>query len=265
MIGAIIGDIVGAPYEGRLSNRKSKDFPFFSWRSKFTDDTVCTIAVADCLLEKGDFAPYLRRYYALHPKAGYGGMYAKWARTPDMGPYNSWGNGSAMRVSPVPYVAQDETELLDLAAASAAVTHNHPDGIAGAQALALAMWRACTGTSAPDIREEIADRFAYDLSRSVDEIRPKYKFDVSCAGSVPQAVTCALEAVDFEDAIRNAVSIGGDSDTIACMAGGLAECLFDIPPDMIKTARNFLTFDLLAVVDRFDREVIRPQSDRALD
>ncbi|MDJ0951001.1 MAG: ADP-ribosylglycohydrolase family protein [Alphaproteobacteria bacterium] len=250
MIGAITGDIVGSIYEAR--NIKTKAFPFFGAGCRFTDDTVCTLAIADCLMQDGDFADHLRRYVRRHPDRGYGAMFFEWAHT-DRGPYNSWGNGSAMRVSPVAHLARGETELLELAARSAAVTHDHPDAIAGAQAVALTMWLALAETDASSIRREVAERFGYDLDRSVDEIRPGYAFDVSCAGTVPVAITCALEATGYEDAVRNAISIGGDSDTIACITGGIAEVMFGVPAEIADQAKSYLTGDLLDVLDRFDR------------
>ena len=181
-------------------------------------------------------------------------MFRRWAMTGG-GPYNSWGNGSAMRVSSVAQVARDERDLLDLAARSSAVTHDHPDAVAGAQAVALAMWLARAGAEARTIRREIAARFGYDLSPTVDAIRPHYHFDVSAAGTVPQAITCALEATGYQDALRNAISIGGDSDTLACIAGGIAEALFGLPDDIAAASRRYLTDDLLAVVDRFSDAV----------
>ena len=179
-------------------------------------------------------------------------MFRQWAWS-DMGPYNSWGNGSAMRVSPVAHMASNESELLELAERSSAITHNHPDAVAGAQAVALTMWMAMAGIDASVIRREVADRFNYDLTRSVDEIRPDYSFDVSCAGTVPEAITSALEATDYEDAVRNAISIGGDSDTIACIAGGIAEVMFGVPNEITDQARSYLTDDLIDALDRFDR------------
>lgn len=250
MIGAITGDIVGSIYEGR--NIKTKEFSFFGGGCRFTDDTVCTVAVADCLINDSDFADYLRQYVRRHPYRGYGGMFQEWAST-DIGPYNSWGNGSAMRVSPVAHVARNEATLLEMAELSSAVTHNHPDAVAGAQAVALTMWMVVAGTDADIIRREVADRFNYDLSRSVDEIRPDYSFDVSCAGTVPEAITCALEATDFEDAVRNAISIGGDSDTIACITGGIAEVMFGVPGEIADQTRSYLTDDLIDALDRFDQ------------
>ncbi len=252
MLGAIAGDIIGSIYEH--SNIKTKDFALFGEGCRFTDDTVCTVAVADCLLSDGDFGEYLSRYFLRHSHRGYGAMFARWAQSWNREPYGSWGNGSAMRVSSVAYFAKTEHEILELAERSASVSHNHPDAVAGAQAVALAIWWARGGMPAGDIREDLAARFSYNLSQSVDEIRDWYSFDVSCAGSVPQALTCALEAADYEDAIRNAISIGGDSDTIACIAGGIAEAMFGLPEDVAKAVPAYLTPDLREVVDRFSNQ-----------
>ncbi len=248
MLGAITGDIVGSIYEGQ--NHKSKDFPFFGQGCRFTDDTVCTIAVADWVTNGGDLSDILSRYVLRHPNRGYGGMFWDWANQWERKPYNSWGNGSAMRVSPVAHVARDEQELLDLAKQTSVVTHNHPDAVAGAQATALTMWMAKSGMDVAAIREEIASRFDYDLTPSVDDIRPSYRFDISCAGTVPQAITCALEGTDYEDAVRNAISIGGDADTIACITGGSAEVMFGLPDEIAEASRGYLTDDLVEVVDR---------------
>ncbi len=249
MLGAIAGDIVGSVYEH--ANIKTKDFPLFAWACAFTDDTVLTVAVAEALLSGGDFAQTLRAYTRAHPRRGYGGMFRRWAFSDDLPAYGSWGNGSAMRVSPVGFAARDEDEALDLAARTAAVTHDHPDAVAGAQAVALAIFLARQGLAGEAILDEIAGRFGYDLTESVAEIRARYTFDVSCAGTVPPALVCALEATDFEDALRNAVSIGGDTDTVACIAGGLAEALFGLPDEIAEKARTYLTDDLEAVVVRF--------------
>ncbi len=169
----------------------------------------------------------------------------------EMGPYGSWGNGSAMRISPVAHIARDETELLRLAERLSAVTHSHPEAIVGAQAAALTIWRVKSGMPIPEVREETSDRFGYDLSQAVDEIRSWTRFDVSCRGTVPQAITCALEASDFEDAVRNAISIGGDSDTIGCMTGGIAEVMFGVPDGIAETALAYLSDDLTDAFDRF--------------
>jgi ADP-ribosylglycohydrolase len=253
MLGAIAGDIIGSIYEH--ANIKTKEFPLFGDGCRFTDDTVCTIAVADCLLNEGDFADYLGRYALRYHTRGFGGMFMRWAKQWEREPYDSRGNGSAMRVSSVAHFARDEGEVLRLAEEQSAVTHSHPDGIAGAQATALAMWMAKEGADGPIIRQEITDRFGYDLTQSVDDIREWYTFDVSCAGSVPQAITCALEATDYEDAIRNAVSIGGDTDTIACIAAGIAEMMFGLPDEIAATARTYLTDDLRTVLDGFGEHV----------
>ncbi len=249
MLGAITGDIVGSIYEH--ANIKTKDFPLFGPGCRFTDDTVLSVAVADCLLNEGDFAATLRAYTRAHPRRGYGGLFLRWALDDDLPAYGSWGNGSAMRVSPAGFAARNEDEALALAARSAVVSHDHPDAVAGAQAVALAIYLARRGRDRAVIRAEIAARFGYDLTQSVAEIRARYAFDVACAGTVPPALTCALEAEDFEDALRNAVSIGGDTDTVACIAGGLAEALFGLPEEIAAQARGYLTDDLKAVVARF--------------
>lgn len=249
MLGAIIGDIVGSVYEHR--NIKTKDFPLFAAGSRFTDDTVCTVAVADAMLTGGRFADALRAYVRRYPEAGYGGMFRDWGLSDDRPAYGSWGNGSAMRVSPVAYAGGTVEEVLALARRSAEATHDHPEGIRGAEAVALAVRLALDGRDRREIRRAVESRFGYDLSRSVEEIRPGYRFDISCAGTVPPALTCALEATGYEDALRNAVSIGGDSDTIACIAGGLAEALYGLPAPIAAQGRSYLDPALLAVVDRF--------------
>jgi ADP-ribosylglycohydrolase len=265
MIGAIIGDIVGSVYE--FDNIKTKNFPFFGPRPNanpnysdngrptgecfFTDDTVLTIAVADWLLAgKDDLADRLAHYTFTYPNRGYGGMYANWANAWDRQPYNSYGNGSAMRVSPVAWFAKNQGQVLELAKASAAVTHDHPEGIKGAQATALAIYMARTGEGADRIRRSIADFAAYDLTETVDEIREWYYFNETCQKTVPQAIICALEATSFEDAIRNAISIGGDSDTVAAIAGSIAEAMFGIPDEFTSKARSHLPEDMIEVLER---------------
>ncbi len=254
MLGAIVGDIVGSPYEGRPI--KTKRFPLFGDGCCFTDDTVCTLAVANALISGGDFAASLRSFARRFPDAGYGSRFSDWFRTDGAGPYNSMGNGSAMRVSPVAYVAREQAEVLVLAERTARVTHNHPAGVAGAQATALAIWLARQGEAPGAIRTAIAGHFGYDLSPSVSQLRGSYGYDVTCAGTVPPALTCALEAADFEDALRNAVSLGGDADTLACIAGGLAEALFGIPKVIARRALGYLPEDLLETLRRFDKHCI---------
>ncbi len=250
MIGAITGDIVGSIYERRTI--KQTNFVLFGPSCRFTDDTVLTVAVADAILSQAPYAEKLREYYDLYPHAGYGGSFRRWASTPGAGAYNSWGNGSAMRVSPVGYAFDTIECVLDEAARSAEVTHNHPEGIKGARAVAAAVFMARTGSSKDDIRRFAVAEFAYDLSRSVDEIRPSYRFDVSCQGSVPEALIAFLDSVDFEDAVRKAVSLGGDSDTIACMAGAVAEAFYGGVPGGIRAkALAHLDDRLRGVVGRF--------------
>jgi ADP-ribosylglycohydrolase len=249
MLGAIIGDIVGSIYEH--DNIKTKDFPLFAKGATFTDDTVCTVAIADCLLSGGDFADHLRTWVRRYPHAGYGGMFLRWAFADDRGPYGSWGNGSAMRVSPIAHaIAEIEAAML-LAERSAIVTHDHPEAVSGAQAVTMTIRLALQGRDRDEIRQTIEQRFEYDLSENVDRIRPWYAFDVSCRGTVPPAIICALEATDFEDAIRNAVSIGGDTDTLACITGGIAEALFGVPKWIAEEALARLDDDLRDVVERF--------------
>jgi ADP-ribosylglycohydrolase len=249
MLGAIAGDIIGSIYEA--APIKTKDFPLFGPGKTFTDDTVCTVAIADALMQGGDFADTLRAYVRRYPGRGYGGMFARWAMTPGMPAYGSWGNGAAMRVSPLAYWARDDVELLELAAASAVVSHDHPDAVAGAQAVALAMWLARGGADRSDVRARIGSGFGYDLEQTVDQIRAWYRFDVSCKGTVPPAIACALEAEDYQDAVRNAISLGGDSDTLACITGGIAEILYGLPDDVARASRERLDAPLRAVVDRF--------------
>lgn len=238
MLGAIIGDVVGSRYE--FSSEKTKSFELFHPDCRLTDDSVMTIAVgcacADSdLNDEKDFAGsvawYMRRIGRLYPRAGYGGMFARWLASDFMPAYNSFGNGSAMRVSPVAWVAKTLEEAEKLAKWSAEVTHNHPEGIKGAQAVAAAIFLARKGVTKEEIKEYIEKNY-YTLDFTLDEIRPTYKFDVTCQGSVPQAIQCFLEATDFEDAIRNAVSLGGDCDTQAAMAGAIAEAFYGIPEEI---------------------------------
>jgi ADP-ribosylglycohydrolase len=213
MLGVIVGDIVGSIYEA--DPIKSKNFPLFHPAATFTDDTICTLAVADCLVSGGDFARYLRGYVRSYPDRGYGQMFLEWAFARDAPAYGSWGNGAAMRVAPIAYAAETLDATLDLARQSAVVSHDHPEAIRGAQAVAASVFLALTGESAPEIRRQISEKINYDLDTTVDAIRPTYKFDVSCKGTVPPAIICALDGEDFEDALRNAVSLGGDADTLA--------------------------------------------------
>ena len=232
MLGAIAGDIIGSIYE--RFNIRSTEFPLFSAHSRFTDDTLLTVALADSIVYGDDYLFLLKWYYRNYPNAGFGGAFQNWARSESLEPYNSWGNGSAMRVSPIGWAYDSLDEVLEQAKLSAEVTHNHPAGIAGAQAVASALFLARTGNSKKAIKTYITDTFQYDLTDTLDNLRQHYVFDVSCQGSVPQAIIAFLESEDYEDCIRKAISIGGDSDTIACMAGGIAHAYYGSIPDKIK-------------------------------
>ena len=231
MLGAIAGDVIGSVHEG--SGTKTKLFPLFAGWSKPTDDTVLTVAVAEALLNGRGYVPLFHEYFEDYPLAGFGGTFIQWAGYKKTEPYNSWGNGSAMRVSPVAYAFDTLAEVLAEAERSAAVTHDHPEGIRGAKAVASAVFLARTGHSKADIRAFVTADIGYTLPESLDAIRPSYRFDVSCQGSVPEAIQAFLEAVDFEDAIRNAISLGGDADTQACIAGAIAEPFFGGVPTHI--------------------------------
>lgn len=250
MLGAIAGDVIGSVHEAMAT--KHKTFALFTPDSRFTDDTILTVAVARCLLDGRDYVRTFHRYYRRYPDAGYGQSFRLWAELRRTAPYGSWGNGSAMRVSPVAYAFDDLPAVLAEAERCAAVTHDHPDGIHGAQATAAAVFLARQGKTKQEIRSYIETTFGYTLSIPLAEIRPTYLFDVSCAGSVPQALTAFLESTGYEDAVRNAVSLGGDADTLACIAGAVAEAFYGgVPPAIAAEALARLDGRLRAVVDRF--------------
>ena len=250
MIGAIIGDIVGSVYEG--DPNKTTDFDLFGRRSDYTDDTVLTIAIANSILEDIDFVTSLK-YFGRKYTAGYGASFANWLYSDSVEPYNSWGNGSAMRVSPVGFAFNSIDEVLDVASRTAAVTHNHPKGIIGAQATALAIYLSRTGKDKSDIKHEITNRFGYDLDRTLDEIRPTYRFEISCEKSVPESIIAFLESNSVESAIRNAVSLGGDSDTMACIAGGIAQAFYTtIPQEIIDQTLSIIPEEFSIVIDKFN-------------
>jgi ADP-ribosylglycohydrolase len=252
MLGAIAGDMIGSVYE--FDNRRSKDFPLFTEATTFTDDTILSVAVADVLLHGGDYAKAFKTYYWRYPNptGSYGARFHQWAAAPTLTPYNSWGNGSAMRVSPVGFAGTSLDDVLQEAEKTAAVTHNHPEGIKGAQATAAAIFLARQGKSKADIRTYITEQFGYDLHRTVDEIRPTYSFNESCQGTVPEAIVAFLDSTDFEDAIRNAVSLGGDSDTLTCITGGIAEAFYgDIPEHIRQSVWERLDEPLKQVVEEF--------------
>jgi ADP-ribosylglycohydrolase len=250
MKGAILGDIIGSTYE--TAPVKRKDIDLFPRRTTFTDDTVLTIAAADAILKGLPYREVLHRYARAYPGRGYGGRFLSWIEEDNPAPYNSFGNGSAMRVSAVGWAFTSEKEVLRQAALSAEPSHNHPEGIKGAQATALSVYLARNGSGRNGIRETIEKKFGYDLSRTLDEIRPGYGFDVTCQGTVPEAIIAFLESDSYEDAVRNAISLGGDSDTLACITGGIAESYYgEIPEDIERKGLSYLDRELLEVVKRF--------------
>ena len=252
MLGAIVGDIIGSAYE--FNNTKRKEFHLFTPKSKFTDDTVMTLAVARWLCgdkehRKETLVRHMQELGRRYPTAGYGGSFMRWLYNPEPQPYNSYGNGSAMRVSPVAFYAHSLQEALGLAKISAEVTHNHPEGIKGAQAIASSIYLARHGATKREIKSYVEEQFHYDLSRQLDDIRPTYSYDMSCQNTVPQALLAFLEGANFEDVIRLAVSTGGDSDTIAAMAGGIAQAFYVIPKKLSSYCYALLTPELRGVLN----------------
>ena len=255
MLGAIAGDVIGSIYERRPI--KTTDFPLFQPMSRFTDDTVLMCAVAYAILSQEEYGPSIKRFGRRYPGVGYGSKFRQWLISPTFIPYGSWGNGSAMRVVPVGWAFDSVEDVLEEARKTAEVTHNHPEGINGAQATALAVYLARTGSTKAEIQAEISSRFKYDLTQTLAEIRPFYHFEVSCQGSVPQSILAFLESTGVEDAIRNAVSLGGDSDTMACIAGGIAEAFYGgLPLQLERFTRIRLPDDLLEVVNAFQEKYL---------
>ena len=252
IIGAVLGDIAGSVYE--WDNIKSVDFSLLNENAFFTDDTVLTIAVADALLHKKSFADTIWTYGNRYPYKGYGSRFVKWLASKNPKPYKSFGNGSAMRVSPVGFACDSLEETLSIAKESAAITHNHREGIKGAHATASAIFMARTGKSKQEIKDYISKQFKYKLNFTLDEIRPHYTFDVTCQGSVPQAIVAFLESESFEHALRLAISIGGDSDTIACITGGIAAAFYrSISEPLIEYAEKKLPEEFIIILNEFDK------------
>ena len=258
IIGAICGDVIGSVYE--FNSIKTKDFDLFDSQSTFTDDTVMTLAIANWLVKdkssQNVLIDELQFFGNRYPGAGYGGMFRKWLAEENPQPYGSWANGSAMRVSPCAWVADSIEEAQDLAYKSAVVTHDHPEAIKGALATSDAIYLARIGADKNEIKNHVEIRYGYDLSRSVDEIRQDYSFDVSCAGSVPESIICFLEADDYEDTIRNCISLGGDADTQAAIAGGIASAYWEVPQDIADNCINRLDEFLLGVLADFEDRFI---------
>lgn len=273
MLGAIAGDIIGSVYEkfgyeGALKKvfngieiidrNEVPNFPLFTKYSKFTDDTTMTIAVADWVMNRGNLALTLKKYGRMYPNAGYGGNFLKWVLGEDMLPYYSYGNGSGMRVSPVGFAFDTLEEVLREAEASAAVTHDHHEGIKGAQAVASAIFLARTGKSKLEIKDYVQHTFSYNLDRTLNEIRPTYKFDVSCQGSVPESIIAFLESKSYEDAVRKAISLGGDTDTMACMAGAIAQAYYkEIPEHIVQEVKERMPTHLWEIVVAFEGKYLK--------
>ena len=259
MLGAIIGDIVGSIYE--FDNIKTKEFEFIHEDCDFTDDSVMTIAVAEALLDCSEdscedeirekLVSSMKKWGREYPYAGYGSKFSGWLQFNDTTPYNSFGNGSAMRVSPAGWLYDDMFSTRYMARLTAAVTHNHIEGIKGAEATAAAIFLARTGASKEEIRTYIKQEFSYDLDFTCDEIRDTYYFNETCMNTVPQAIVAFLDGESFADVIRTGVSIGGDTDTLCAIAGSIAEAYYGIPHDLAATAKSYLTEDIIEVVEQF--------------
>jgi ADP-ribosylglycohydrolase len=255
MLGAIVGDIIGSTRE--VNNIKNYNFDLFPPGTGFTDDSVLSIAVADCLLFGRPYVDTFKTYFKKYQHLGWGGNFIKWASGSNVDPYNSFGNGSAMRVSSVGWAYNSLEKVVMAARKSAMVTHNHVEGVRGAVAVAAAIFLARNGYDKNSIRDTIHGITGYNLTRKLCDIAPGYKFDVSCQGSVPEAIIAFLESNDFEDAIRKAVSIGGDSDTIACMCGGIAEAFYGgVPQDIADAAVKYLDPELLKIVTLFRKKCV---------
>lgn len=263
MLGAILGDMIGAPYEFDRSP-KVKEFPLFSRRTEFTDDSVMTIAVAEALMDsmgktddeiRSALVSSMQKWGKRYPDAGYGGMFYEWLHMKHPEPYGSFGNGSAMRVSSAGWLFDTIEETRHMARLTAEVTHNHPEGIKGAEATASAIFLARKGKAKEEIREYIVQEFGYNLSRTCDEIRPGYRHVETCQKTVPEAITAFLEGKDFEDVIRTAVSLGGDCDTLTDIACGMAEAFYGIPEEIAAEGRKRLPQDMLEVLDRFHKRL----------
>lgn len=250
LFGAIAGDMIGSRHEWKACT--DPHFALFSKSSKFTDDSVLTIAVADAIVNQRGYGETIVEYARRYPKAGYGSYFRRWLKEDGVEPYNSLGNGSAMRVSPIGWAFNSKEDVLFESERSASVTHNHPEGIKGAQSVALAIYLARTGAKKEEIRQEIETRFGYNLRRSLDEIRPSYQWNSTCPGSLPESIIAFLESTDFESAVRNAILLGGDADTMAAISGSIAEAYYGgVPGEIEVEVRRRLQPELLNIVELF--------------
>ena len=263
MWGAVLGDIVGSRFEGSRGGRK--DFELFHRRCTYTDDTVCTAAIAYIIVNDRKPDATLQRWCRRHPDRGYGGAFRRWISSGVPAPYGSFGNGAAMRVSPVAllHARRPLEEALAASDRVTAITHDHPEGIKGARAVTDAIWLALRGEGPDTVRREITTRYGYDLEQSVEDIRPTHRFDVSCQGTVPTALTCALESESLEDAVRNAVSLGGDADTLAAIAGAIGEAVHGLPEGLVNTVRERYLQDAEDITGALDALYERGNSDEA--
>jgi ADP-ribosylglycohydrolase len=256
IIGAVIGDVIGSVFE--WDNVKTTDFDLFNPKCFFTDDSVLTIAVADCILNKKDFARTIWEYGRKYPGRGYGGSFRLWLMEDSLKPYGSYGNGSAMRASAVGFAYNDLETAMEVAKQSAEVSHNHPEGIKGAQATATVIFLARQGKSKQEIKDFIVQTFDYNLDFTLEEIRPTYPFDETCQGTVPQAIVAFLESTDYENAIRLAISIGGDSDTLACITGGMALAYYKhIPQEIMDFVVDKLPVEYIEIMNKFDEHCVK--------
>jgi ADP-ribosylglycohydrolase len=261
MLGAVLGDIIGSRFEfnDELKKQKTEKFQLFTKDCYFTDDTVMTIATADALLHGKDLVNTYQAWGRKYPDAGYGGMFEAWLKEDNPKPYDSWGNGSAMRVSPVGWLYDNFYAVERVAEETAMVSHNHPEGIKGALAVADCIFLARTGESKAFIKKQIEERFDYDLSRTIAEIRPDYKFYVSCMQSVPESIICFLESKNYQDAVCKAVSLGGDTDTMACITGGIAEAFYGfnwkMRIEIYRYLRRYIPYDMQIVLGMFENRI----------
>ena len=256
MLGALTGDIVGSIYE--WNNIKTTEFPLFQLDCRYTDDSVLTVALAESILTGEGYGSVMKRYFHRYPDAGYGGSFRRWALGEGTAPYHSWGNGAAMRISPAGWAFDSLEQVLHKAEEYSSPTHDHPEGVKGAQAVASAVFLGRTGASKLEICRYVSENFGYDLTRSCDQIRPDYSFDVSCQGTVPQAITAFLESGDFEGAIRLAISLGGDSDTLACITGAVAQAFYGgVPASIASQTLGFLDEPLRQVTLEFEAKFVR--------
>jgi len=256
MFGAIAGDVIGSAYE--WNPVKTTDFQLFTDKSYFTDDTVLTVATAAALTSDMGYAQAYRYFALTNPGAGYGGMFERWVISNNQEPYNSYGNGSAMRVAPIAWAFESIEQVLAEAKKSATTTHSHPEGIKGAQATAAAIFMARHGISKEAIKNYVTAHFGYDLDRKLDDIRPDYRFDVTCQGSVPESIIAFLEGTSWEDTVRLAVSLGGDADTQAAIAGSIAEAFYgSVPQEIMNKVTPLLTKDLQEIMDRFVKSFMK--------